>query len=96
MESRTFHQRADASQHRTGGGGHRRAQQRDITGRRGDQAEKHPDRGGLARAVRTQEAVDRTLGTSRSMRSTAIWRRNRLVSPLVTMGAESADADFTC
>jgi hypothetical protein len=30
------------------------------------------------------------------MRSTAIWRRNRLVSPLLTIGGESAGADVTC
>ena len=38
-----------------------------------DQAQQHPDRGGLARAVRAEEPVHRAGGTARSTASTATW-----------------------
>ncbi len=60
MERRSLHQRADPPQHPAGTGRHRGAQQRDLARRRRDQAQEHADCGGLARAVRAQEAVDRT------------------------------------
>ena len=61
VEGRPLHQCADPAQ---GGGNLRRrfgAEQRDLTGRRCDQPQQHPNGGGLAGAVGTEEAVDRAV-----------------------------------
>jgi hypothetical protein len=62
VEGRPLDQRADARQHLAGGRGHRGTEQPVGAGGRPDEAEQQPDRGGLAGAVRAQEAVDRAVG----------------------------------
>ena len=59
VEGRPLDQRADPVQHPGGAVRHRHAEQRRAAAGRVGQAEQHPDRGGLARPVRPEEAVDR-------------------------------------
>ncbi len=58
MEGRSLDQGTDPGQHLVGPGRHRLAEQLHRAGGRSDQPEQHPDGGGLARAVGTEESVD--------------------------------------
>src|SRR5215472_9616702 len=60
VKGRALDQRADPGQDPAGRPGGRVAEQADAAAGRVDQAEQHPDGGGLARPVRAEEAVDRT------------------------------------
>jgi hypothetical protein len=59
IEGGTLDQRADPGQHPRRPGGHRGGQQLVAAAGRENQAQQHPDRGGLAGSVRPEEPVDR-------------------------------------
>src|ERR1035438_1780792 len=57
VRGRSLDQRADRGQHLGDAFGYRLAQHRDLAAGRVDQAEQHPDHGGLPGPVGSQEAV---------------------------------------
>ena len=81
VEGRPLDQRADPAQHAADCRPASAAPSSSISPAVGrDQAEQHPDGGGLAGAVRARGSrTPHRSGTSRSMWSTTTWRRNRLV-----------------
>jgi hypothetical protein len=62
VEGRPFDQRAHPGQDGGAALRHRGAEQFDVAAIGVQQAEQHPDRGGLARPVRAEEAVHRPVG----------------------------------
>jgi hypothetical protein len=58
MEGRALDERTDPRKGQSGAGRHRFAEDLDVSFGRLDQAQQHPDRGGLARAVGAEEAED--------------------------------------
>src|SRR5690606_10910540 len=83
VEPGPLHQCPYPRQHLTGARGHRRAQQGVAAGGGPHQPQQHPDGGGLAGAVRAEEAVD---GAPRHRQVHRVHRQRRPGSPAIPFG----------